>query len=288
LSYGGRGLKAQKVNAEHIKKEKKAKNKRNLGLLIFLQFIFIFGMLAATLIMLALSPMFEVYDIEVGGNKHYSEEDIIAASGLIPGTNGFKLVGGSIEDILNLRDSDAENAIKKELSYIKDVVVKFTFTDRIIITVKEREPFAVVPFYGSSILVDDEAWVLETLEGGNSKPLPLIKGLKFDSFELGQVLELKDTDSFFYAVNLINEIIKSDSKSDFKLFPRIDYFDVNDINNICFLYDSRIVVNLGRLEKLSYRLDFAKEILQKNIREDEKGRLDFTLSENPSFIPNEN
>ena len=283
-------MKVQKGNAEvteYMRKDKKTKKKENLRLMAFLQFIFVFGMLAGSLIMLALSPLFEIHDIYVRGNSHYSEEDIIDASGIILGTNGFKLIGGSTEDILNLRNSDAENTIKKELSYIKDVVVKFALTDKIIITVKERKPFAVVPFYGTSILVDDEAYVLETFEGGTPKSLPVIKGLKFDSFEIGQALELESMDNFFYAVNLINEIVKSDSKSDFKLFSKIDYFDVHDIDNICILYDSRIVVNLGNLEKLSYRIDFAKEILKKNIREDEKGQLDFTLSENPSFIPSE-
>ena len=280
-------MKPQGMDAEYKRKEIKSKKKKKTEkFLFFLEFIFLSGMLSVILILLALSPLFEVKSIAVNGSERYSEEDIIIASGLRTGINGFKAIGSSLDDILSFRYGAAEDAVKKDHPYIKDIVVKYVLPDKIEMSIQERVPFAVVPFYGTYLLVDNEACVLETFNGENTKSLPLIKGLKFEGYKLGQALEFEVEENFLLAVDLINQLSKSDEKSEFKLLPQVDYFDVKDAENICLFYDSRIIVNLGDLRELGYRIDFMKEILQKNIRKDEKGRLDFTLSKNPSFIPN--
>ena len=49
--------------------------------------------------------------------------------------------------------------------------------------------------------------------------------------------------------------------------------------------DNRIIVRFNPKDKLQYVVDFTKEVFFKKISAQEKGRLEFSGDQNPSFIP---
>jgi cell division protein FtsQ len=57
------------------------------------------------------------------------------------------------------------------------------------------------------------------------------------------------------------------------------------MKRICIQLDSRILVNLGDLQDLDYRMAFLKEILLEKLNKNDKGTLNFTTGESPEFIP---
>ncbi|NLC67201.1 MAG: hypothetical protein GX754_00115, partial [Clostridiaceae bacterium] len=80
-------------------------------------------LLLAGMVLLGMSPMFNISSIQVTGVKYCNGEDVIKASGVIKGTNGFKNIGGSLLHFLYLRYGQAEFDIISKFSYVRDVTV---------------------------------------------------------------------------------------------------------------------------------------------------------------------
>jgi cell division protein FtsQ len=74
--------------------------------------------------------------------------------------------------------------------------------------------------------------------------------------------------------------------SDKAIYNVVDYIDVTDWDNIQIMLDGRVRVNLGNYKKIgNYRLSFLREIFFNKLDETDKGYLDFTTGDAPSFIP---
>lgn len=265
---------------KQMKTEKKV-NSVNL----WLKFILIFIISFVIIVLIALSPLFNVNSIEVYGNKHYENSEIIDGSLISGGTNAFKVIGANIKSILNLRCTNAEINIMKFFPYAKNVVVKYKLPNKVEITIEERVPLALIPYMGTSLVIDQEGYVVDTQKNEQKYKLPLIKSLKFDNYELGQKLEVHNNESLNNAIKVLNEINLIDKTGEFKLLDSVNSIDAGDAGQICMFIDSRIAVNLGDLQDLTYKIRFLKQIYYKNIGKNEKGLIDFSTLDNPVFIP---
>lgn len=268
----------------HNKKQKKRARKFKI-LLFWIKLILVLVLSTAAIGLIALSPIFNITGIEVLGGSHYPSDSITDLSGVVKGINGFKNIGGSPNHILELRYGQAEERILKNCPYIKNVRVKFVLPGKVAITLTERSPMGIVPYLGTSLLIDEEGYVLETVKNDEGNSLPLIKGLKFGNYELGQMLPTEEPENLEKAIALLKTVKASDAEGAFKLAAAVKWVDVGDLKKVCLFIDSRIVVNLGDLQDLDYRIRATKQILLKNIKKEEKGLLDFSMSENPVFIP---
>jgi cell division protein FtsQ len=262
-------------------KEKIEKNKYKQ------RYLPVFLLLIAIIILLGISPLFNISKINVFGVNYYSDEDIIKVSGIVEGVNGFKNVGGGLKNFFFLRYGQAETDILNKCPYIKDVVVKYNLPNKVAIHIKEREPYVIIPYIGAYLVLDGYGHVLETVDDREKYSIPFIKGLKFTNYEIGQALEIENNRNFEKLLILIDALTEEEKNDNFKLIDNIDIIDVSDINNIHMFIDSRLVVNIGDLYELNYRIRALKQIINKNIGEDEKGMLDFTAGDYPVFIPAE-
>ncbi len=268
-------------NVRVEEKEKIEKNKYKL------KYLLVFVLLIAIIILLGISPLFNISRINVFGVKYYNDEDIIKASEIVEGVNGFKNIGGDLKNFFFLRYGQAEADILNKYPYIKDAVVKYNLPNKVTIHIKEREPYVLIPYIGAYLVVDRDGYVLETINDKEKYSIPFIKGLKFTNYEIGQVLEIENIKHFEKLLILIDALTEEEKNDNFKLMNCIDTIDIGDINNIYMFIDSRLVVNIGDLHKLNYRIRALKQIFFKNIGRDEKGMLDFTAGDYPVFIPAE-
>jgi len=259
-----------------MKKKRKLKRMKT-GLKLFLTLMLI----VAASVLLAISPLFNITDIEVSGSKHYENETIIDIAGITVGSNGFKMLSADLSGILSLRYSWAEKNIIRSCPYVKSAVVKFVPPAKVAIGIVERDAFCIIPYLGTSLVVDDEGYVIDTAAEAEAMGLPVIKGIKIKKYELGSRIEIDEPDSLNSVVTLIKTVEESDRNSRNKISGLIDSVDVADPANILVFLDSRIVVNIGGLQDLRYRVEVMKHIFFNNIKKGEKGLLDFTESENP-------
>ncbi|NMB98294.1 MAG: FtsQ-type POTRA domain-containing protein, partial [Clostridiaceae bacterium] len=211
---------------------------------------------------------------------------IIKVSGISTGVNGFKNIGGNYKHYILMRYGQAEENIKSGLSYIKDVEVKYSIPNKVIIEIEEREPVILIPYLGTYLLVDRYGYVVEVVKSLEKNILPEIKGMKFAGYEIGQPLVIENNTTFEDLIFLIDTLTKEDKNDNLKIVELINSIDISDKNNIHLTIDNRIMVNIGSIEKIDYKIRSLKQIYYKNIGDDEKGFLNFTTGDYPVFIPN--
>lgn len=278
-------MKLRRIKAVQETSKKNNKRKKRLRrILLFIRNIFILALLVTTAVYAAQSPFFNIQAIEVKGAAHYDQQTLVDASGIIAGENGFRLLFEEPGRFYFLRVGLAEKAILESCPYIKTVKARFILPSRISIEVEERQAAAVLQLTGTSLLIDREGYLLEINPDLEKSDLPVIKGIKPATYKPGKKLDIPD-DVLPAVFNLLAEIGELDSKNEDKLLPSVDYIEAGDMNNIGFSLQSRVLVNLGEPVDLNYKLNAVRTIFNKNIKNNERGKLDFSFDENPVFTP---
>lgn len=282
---GGSLMKLRRINdvKEPLHKTHKSK-KKHKRIWAWIRTILVTALLIATAIYTALSPLFNIDRMAVKGNTHYDSRNLIAASGIRNGMNGFRQIFNKPGKFYFLRIGSAERAIMDSCPYIKNVKVRFVIPSSILIEVSERKAAAILSMTGTSLLIDREGYLLELDPNPDKTDLPVIKGIQPDAYKPGLKLNIQENvlESAYMLFDAIEEI---DNKNEDKLLPVVDFVDVGDIYNVSFMLQSRVLVNLGKLEDLNYKISAAQTIFYNNIKKDERGRLDFSTDENPVFTP---
>lgn len=259
-------------------KEKKNRKKLEIILVLFLSIV--------VLVMFMMSPIFNISEFIVYGSSRYTTQEIIKASGVSTGVNGFKNIGGNYKHYISLRYGQAEKNLTQKYPYIKEAIVRYSIPDTVIIEITEREPLMLVPYLGTYLIVDRDGYVVETSGDKEKYNLPEVKGLKFTKYEIGQPLIFENKKIFNEVIFLIDTLTKEDKNDNLKIVELINSIDISDKNNIHLTIDNRIMVNIGSIEKIDYKIRSLKQIYYKNIGDDEKGFLNFTTGDYPVFIPN--
>lgn len=280
---------AETSNEISGKYRRKTKKKRKRALK-FVRNLLLTVLVIGTLVLLALSPVFNIKWIEVSGNKHYNVTEITEVSNIILGNNWFRMNGPDLKSILFFRSIETEDRIKESCPYVKKVVVRLGFPNGVLIKLTEREPVVVTPYDNSNLLLDQEGYILDLKEDLSGYNLPRVQGLTLDNCRLGQAVngaDKKKLDIFFMVLKEINNVdndkIYDSSKSIYNL---LDYVDVSDLDNIGISLEGRVRVNLGNYKKIgSYRLSFLREVFFNKLDKTDKGYLDFTNGDRPNFIP---
>lgn len=286
-------MQKQEINSsynlqERRKKRRQQKAKRRL---LLLKRIFVILLLGTTLILLGMSPVFDIKDIEVGDSQYYKAEDITGMINLAGGNNAFKSLIYDYKDfnrLIRMRYGKTEDALLKNYPYIKEAKVKFAIPGKIRIDITEREPYAVVTGNTANLLIDREGYVLEAVKGIDVNGCIIINGVKFQDFTPGQALTGTIGDNMKLLESLLSAIENSDIKDDLKLLPVVKSVNLSDMKNVRLFLDARIAVNMGDIRNadlLNYRVNCLKQIFFKYIGSQNKGTIDFTTGEKPRFIP---
>lgn len=278
-------MKLRRINdvKEPLHKKHKSKKKRK-RILLWIRNVLVTALLATTAVYTALSPLFDIDRMAVRGNAHYDSQTLVGASGIREGMNGFRQVFNKPGRFYFLRIGWAERAIMDTCPYVKNVKVRFVIPSSVLIEVEERKAAAVLSMTGTSLLIDREGYLLELNPDLDKTDLPVIKGIQPDTYRPGLKLNIQENilESAYMVFDAIGEI---DNKNEDKLLPIVDFVDVGDIYNVSFMLQSRVLVNLGKPEDLNYKISAAQTIFYGNIKKDERGKLDFSIDENPVFTP---
>ena len=267
---------------QSLKKGKPKKKRFKLKLLLFT--ILVLAIVAS----LALSPVCNVKRITVKGSQRYKDDQLIGATDIYIGGSSFKIMYKNINHLKNIysfRYGKSEQSILKNYPYIKEAKVTYLFPNEVSINIYERKPICIIPFLGTYLLMDEEEYVVDTIDDPNNSTLPIVKGIGFDSYVLGQALNVKTPQTLNNAIILLKAIDDSDKEDKNKLFDEVRVIDVTDSNRVYLFVDNRIEVNLGDFKDLTYKLNFFKQIYSKKISREDNGLIDLSTGENPNFIP---
>ncbi|MBQ9519291.1 MAG: FtsQ-type POTRA domain-containing protein [Firmicutes bacterium] len=213
-----------------------------------------------TVILLLFLPVFYITDYTVSGNELVSEDEILA------------IARDNNENIFAYSKRRTEKALEKN-NYIEDAKVIKHFPRGIEVNVTERKIRGYVEFTGSYLYLSDNGLVLD-VQSTITYPAPIITGLKFDTFTVGEVLKTDNPEAFDAMIELSSLFGK------YQLMNDIIKVDISNPSDIRF-YCGSVQVIYGENDGSTGRILTLIEILKK-LDTDIPGTLDLTL-ENPTF-----
>jgi len=236
------------VEESYIEKRKKVRKIRMRISSILFALVFIFW----GIYYLLQSDLMNLKEIELNGNEQIETEEIIYISNLVTNRNIFKY---------NLKE--VEESIKSH-PYIKEVKIQRKLPRTIIIEVKEREEYAIIPYMGSYIYIDEENMVLRASDSYIANNHILITGVEFKKFKVGEKIEVANNQGLI----VVMDILKAAKLT--SIFDMISEINISDESNIRLITLDGVDVLLGEGQDPAYFMVALDEILInlyiKNIR----------------------
>ena len=187
------------------------------------------------------SPFFFLEEIIITGNNTVSKTEI---------TN--RLEADYTTNLLLFNTRAARNRVMQNL-YIADVTFRRDLPGRLYVHVRERRLAAYVQHTPNFLYIDEQGRVLE-VRSFTSGQRPIIRGLDFTQFALGERLEVPDA-SAFNIVTLYAQLIYRHG-----LVDRVTYIDVSDTANTRILV-GYIEFNVGGISDAESKVGIIAGIL---------------------------
>ena len=200
-------------------------------------------------IYVALSPLFNIKEINVTGNSKISKEEIISLSELKTDENTFKVSKKNIK-----------NKVKAN-AYIENVKIRRKLPDKVEIIVVERVATYMIPFANSYIYINNQGYMLEITS--QKAEMPAIVGISTPEEELHEGQRLISED--LVKLGEVLQIMESANANELvDLITKIDISNRQDY--ILTLEKEKKAIHLGDVSNLSTKMAYVKKILN-----DEKG-----------------
>ena len=231
------------------------------------KYILFLLLLTFTAAFLMTSSLFNIKTINVTGNIRVSQQEIIRLSGLSYQQNIFRI--NAKETMKNIFQSP----------YVEKIKISRGLPNIVNIDIIEREPLVLVPYVGSYLFVDAQGIVVEINSSIADMNLPVINGLKFNTFKLGEEIKVENKLQLTSAITLINEIKKTG------ISQEIAEINAENILNLKLITKSGIKINLGDDSNINTKIPLAKAILQDLNSKNLKGTVEMGHKGNPVFKP---
>ncbi|MCL2013786.1 MAG: FtsQ-type POTRA domain-containing protein [Oscillospiraceae bacterium] len=263
-------------------KTRSRKRKRNF----ILYYILLFVLILAVGIILSLTVFFKLEKIGVEGVNMYDYEQIVRASGIIKNDNMFRVDTGRASD-----------AIMSNLIYCESVEVQKKFPSAVVIKIKEGN-IAFSAFCGEFYAYLSENGRI--LEVGQLKKYPgsvVVKGLVSNDVKAGDFIDVCSDDpnstenydetdqaesdpqiSNLFAAERFNAVRQIFNAIEEAELSGIKEIDVQNITDIKLRYKNRLILNLGDVEDICYKLKSMKKIIKDKIEKSENGTLYYVKS----------
>ncbi|MBQ9773278.1 MAG: FtsQ-type POTRA domain-containing protein [Clostridia bacterium] len=242
----GEGMLSPNRRPKAVKKKPNEKVVRVLFLSMAATSILIVLVSLALLIL----PLFRVQSIKVEGIELYTEEQIIAASGI---QIGDEIVGMDLQEICDRITAQC---------HVNCEIVTGPFSVKIIIEeVADMKQMAVGD---KTVILDREFEVLEILENGETpfSPLLSVKLPACASIRLGEPIRFaNESASMTYVATLCDALRAKGHYED------VSYIDFSMRTSISYLYRDRFRVDLGSISDVDAKLNGVERLL-KQLEED--------------------
>lgn len=171
-------------------------------------------LLAIVGIYLAFDKNFRVQQIYVSGNKRFSTEQILSASGISINDHLLSHVGGTFEEKIRFKYGAVRQAIIDSDPYIADAKVYPKYPGQVYIEITERKKVAYVAIPDGYAIISEDSVVLEILEGAVPSGIPEICGLPIRSAQIGKPLDLTSSEGYDICITILGAILGAEATTD--------------------------------------------------------------------------
>lgn len=210
---------------------------------------------------LLLSPIFALKNIAAEGASHYSTAELCEKIGLSKGDN-----------ILFFGRGRAAKTLEED-PYIADARLSLRLPDTIVIEVKERKVRGYVPYMGAYLYIDEGGRVLDVQEACR-EALPMVKGLAFGNFTLGEVIPVENPEALD-VVLYISQLMEK-----YELLDLVVEIDVSNPKSV-YAYVNQVQIILGDMENGDTKIRYMAEVM-KTIPKEDRGTLDLSELDKPN------
>ncbi|MDD6237219.1 MAG: FtsQ-type POTRA domain-containing protein [Clostridiales bacterium] len=248
--------------ANGMRHRKRRKRSYTLYYLLLLFFVLISG------VTLSLTVFFNIETITVNGSSLNSAEQIISQSGIKKGDNLFRI-----------NPEKAEKMLTNNMDNIDTVRVERKFPSSLVIHVTDAVPTYYVADGGSYTVISEGKRILDTgVAKEQVKASIRLEGLEVSGFQKGDFIAEKDDNK----LELLQKIKQAAVQNELTDITAINL--TNDVE-LSIEIENRLTVRLGNSTELSYKINFAKNIIDTKLEQDEIGVVDASKPGKIYFSP---
>ena len=249
---GGEVLK-RKISYQKKQKERRLQKKRRRIVLALI------ALCVLVLILLFLTPIFNIRSISVDGNQVVTQEQIVEKLQPLIGENLLRTTDGKITKML------------QEIPYVDSVdVQKKLFPPSVEVTVTEYSPAAIVRSGGKNLTVSSSLKVLEELNVARNK-LPVVTGIEIQSANIGENMNVGND----YKDSTLKIALRTLEVTG--LIANIKEINLNSLTAITMNYDDRITAEFGSQLDLERKIRLFKEAVTSDaLADNARGTIDLS------------
>lgn len=248
----------------------KRRERRQNGRL-FRLYILVSGLLIVGAIVAGSIVFFKAHTFEVEGNQRYTQEELLEATGIQDGDN-----------LLTIPRREIARRMEQELPYLKEVKIHLWPPERVVLSVEETQPAAVLESEGTSWYVDSDGKLLErNVESGG---YPSVTGLILLAPSEGTEMVV-DVEEELKAKGLRNLLAALEER---ELLSQVQSIDLTSGSSVTMLYDNRLTVKMGLNDDFHYDIKMLQaaqeEYIQENWSETDTGTLDMSRQDGEAIL----
>lgn len=246
---------------------KRYNRRRRRGRYSFLLKLFGF-LIAAAAMFAAVTLFFRMDHIVVRGNERYSEQEVLAASGLETGGNLYLL-----------NKFDVKETIFRQLPYVEEIKINRKLPDTLLIEIRECKAVAGIADGDGVWLISDRGKLLERSDAP-AEGCPLITG--------GELIDPAPTGTanmgpdMAYRLGVVMTLLsEADAR---RMRGNINAIDLADDTAVNLIYLSRFTVRFPWTADVGYKLESLGTVAD-YLENNETGLIDLMTEGKASFIP---
>ena len=175
----------------------------------------------------------------IEGNNKLSDEYVIEKTGIKSGTHVFVIDENEVKDSL---ESDPR---------IEYLSMKYSFPDKIIISIKEHNPAACFLADGKYVVIDSGGKVLDIRSDAS---VAIVKGLSAVSFKAGETVSTDNAGTFDILTELLTALEKYD------LAQSIREINLENLHSIGYMLYTGMNIKLGTNVDFDKKVYFADKV----------------------------
>ena len=195
------------------------------------------------LMLVASLPIFSIQHITVIGNEHITDDEILSQAGISHGKNIFYI--NKLQSRRNLLANP----------YVSSARISTQFPNSIMVNVEERRIRGYVRHesLGNFLIIDKEGRVLD-VRTVMPVQLPVILGLDFSGFTVGEILDVNNEIEF----DIVVELSRLLEKHEILDIVNVDVTNINDIR----LFINNTEFKFGSFEHSHEKVALVKAVLE--------------------------
>ena len=220
-------------------------------------------------IIFVMSVFFRVSDIEVNGNVHYTDSEIIRAIDIEQGDNLFFFDRFA-----------ALSRVFAKLPYVEEVTVERKLPNKVIIDVTESTALAYIALGDEDWTIDHNCKVLGKAAEDELGNLIAVRGVSPGTLLIGEPMQTEDgsTETVDFLAEVLSQI------EDRGLAARVTQIDITDTSDVQLQYGGRLTVKIGGNSNVEYKFGMFVAVLDK-LSDEDVGFLDLSDGATAHFMP---